>query len=415
MRTPGSASVDDLPHIVILPWLSLDEPVEFVRLRIFPRVQAVQRARDFCGKDLSDHVRAATSYFGSGSRYPRSFDKPPDALTDDDVWPELVAPSVVFLEGDTTLARVDDVVAALNFACMAANGAGPYTNAVVFERYDQTLALRPEYVVPSSRQMYGSKTSGACAINLLATRPHRCGEFQSPEPLHWDAVSLAVDDPAGARIIEAMRKLMAATQDLETIPEDLERSLYALALEKLLALTKAEKSVLRSGIFAERLAAGVDPKKAAKISNFDFQAARAQQLLLPLLGAPDPSIYFGYHIVRGLHAIRRERNDVWHAEERPVERYGFEKQQAVRLNLIWFRVTQALIVASLVEAGFAEADGRLALAPIGIEAWLSFIVEDDPRDPVIASATNELWAKAIIYSKSILENRATGAWRRYFA
>jgi hypothetical protein len=415
MRTPGLPSAGDLPRVIILPWLPLDRPAEFAGVRVLPRADAIERARSFRGADLSEHVKFATSYFGSGWRYPRSFDLPQDSLTDDDVQPELVVPSVIFVEGGTTLARVDDVIAALNFACMAANDEGRYTNAVVFERYLQTLALRPEYVVPASRQMYGSKTTGTRAINLLATRPHRCGDFQEPDAEHWDAMLRAMDEPSGARIMEAVRKLMAATQDLETIPEDLERSLYAIALERLLALTKTEKKKLRAEIVAERLAAGVGPKDAAKISDFEFQAARARQLLLPLLGSTDPSIEFGYHVVRGLHAIRRERNGVWHAERRAADLYDFEKQGAVRLNVIWFRVTQALIVASLVEAGFADPDGKLALAALAVEAWLSFICEADARDPAVASAANAFWSTARVCSDSILLNRATGAWRAYFS
>lgn len=196
MRTRGFPAVDDLPQIVILPWLPLHRPVEFAGVRIFPRGAAIERARSFGGRDLCEHVKVATSYFGSGSRYPCSLDLQQDALTDDVVRPELVEPSVIFREGDTTLARIDDVIAAVTFACMVANGGGRYANAVVFQRYVQTLALRPEYVVPASRQMYGSKTTGTRAINLLATRPHRCGEFQEPEPNDWNAIRRAMDEPA---------------------------------------------------------------------------------------------------------------------------------------------------------------------------------------------------------------------------
>ncbi len=415
MRTPGLPTADGLPQIVILPWLLIAQLSEFAGMRIYPRAAAIERARSFGGQDLAEHVKFATSYFGSGLRSPRSSYQQRDPLTDDDMNPDLVEPSVVFLEGDITQARVDDVLAAVSFACMVANGGARYTNAVVFERYLQTLALRPEFIVPMSRQMYGSKTTGTRAINLLVTRPHRCGEFQEPEPAHWDAIKSALDQPAGARIMDAVRRLVAATQDLETIPEDLERSLYAIALERLLSLTKSEERALRAEIVSERMAAGIALRKAHQISAFELQFARARKLLFPLLGSPDPSIDLGYHIVRGLHAIRRERNGVWHAEERPADLYDFEKQQAVRRNLIWFRVTQALIVASLVEAGFAGPDSGLALAALGIEAWLSFIVEGDARDPAAASATNAFWATADVCSDSILRNRASGAWRAYFS
>ncbi len=415
MRTSNFPSVDDDPKIFILPWLSLEEPTDFAGVSILPRADAIERGRSFADRDVSDHVRHATSYFGSGSRYPRSFDLPHDALTDDDVKPELVEPSVIFLEGDLTLERVDDVIAALNFACMAKNGGSRYTNAVVFERYIQTLAGRAEYIVPMSRQMYGSKTTTTRAINLLNTRPHRCGQFQSPDAEHWSAIAGALDHPAGARSMEAVRKLLAATQDIETIPEDLERSLYAIALERLLSLAEAEEKALRTEIVADRIARGVDAKKAAAVSSFAMNLFRAQKLLRPLLGPAVPAIEFGYHIMRGWNAIRRERNGVWHADEHAAEPYGFEKQRAVRLNLIWFRVTQALIIASLVDAGFADVNGNLALWVMAIEAWLGAIVEGDTRPPDVASATAAWWASTYIRSNSFLLNRDDGTWRRLFS
>jgi hypothetical protein len=330
------------------------------------------------------------------------------------VTPELVEPSVVFLEDDVTLERVDDVLAALNFACMGTTG-GRRTNAVVFERYVQTLAGRAQYVVPMSRQMHGSKTTATRAINLLTTRPHRCGEFQQPDAHHWNAIAAALDHPAGARAMEAVRKLMAATQDIETIPEELERSLYAIALERLLSLEHAEKKALRAEIVANRIAGGIDAKKAATVSSFTLQLVRAQKLLRPLLGPSDPTIEFGYHLMRGWNAIRRERNGVWHADRQSAEPYGFEKQRAVRLNLIWFRVVQALIIASLVEAGFAEVNGTLALGVMANEAWLGSIVENDGRDPDVASTTSAWWMTTYICSGSLLLRRDDGSWRRLFS
>jgi hypothetical protein len=82
VRTPNFPSADDDPKIFILPWLSLEEPTDFAGVWILPRADAIERGRSFEGRDVSDHVRHATSYFGSGSRYPRSFDLRQDALTD---------------------------------------------------------------------------------------------------------------------------------------------------------------------------------------------------------------------------------------------------------------------------------------------------------------------------------------------
>jgi len=142
MRTPNAVPTDDNPKIIILPWLSIDEPADFAGVRILPRRDAIQRARSFADCDLSEHVERATSYFGSGGRYPRSFDLAIDTLRDEDVLPQLVQPSVIFLDDETTIKRVDDTLAALNFACMARGEANRYTNAVVFERYIQTLVRR---------------------------------------------------------------------------------------------------------------------------------------------------------------------------------------------------------------------------------------------------------------------------------
>jgi hypothetical protein len=71
MRIPGRPPDDGEPKIVILPWLSLKQPTKFERVQILPRSDAIERARSFAGRDLSEHVKYATSYFGSGSRYSR--------------------------------------------------------------------------------------------------------------------------------------------------------------------------------------------------------------------------------------------------------------------------------------------------------------------------------------------------------
>lgn len=417
MRTLSAEPTDYSPKIVILPWLQIDEPTEFCGVTIFPRGGAIDRARHFADNDLSAHVEFATSYFASGWRYPRPSKMTEDNLnnlTDDDVTPEMVQPSVIFLEDHVTVRRTDDVLAALAFACMTANDGGRYTNGVVFERYIQTLVKNPEFIVPLSRQMYGSKTTGTRAINLLVCRPHRCGEFQTPDKSHWEAIGRALDDAGGARIMEAVRALVAATQDIETIPEPLERSLYAIALERLLALTKAESKSLRPQIVAERRAQGMSAEKSERLSPAHFQSKRARQLLRPLLGPEIPGLEHGYYIARALDAIRRERNGVWHPLPSPGDLYAFEKQRAVRLNLIWFKATQALIDASLVEAGFADKDGPLALGILAIEAWLGSITENDGRAPEVASSIGPWLYAAIVCYKSLLNRRDSGAWRDYF-
>jgi hypothetical protein len=154
MRTLNALATDDNPKIVILPWLALSEPADYAGVRLLPRPDAIEHGRTFEDVDVSEHVKCATSY----------------------------------------------------------------TNAVVFERYVQTLVQRPEYIVPMSRQMYGVKTTGTRAINLLATRPHRCGEFQPPEQHHWEAITRAIDDRSGARVMDAVRKVVAATQDIDVAP-----------------------------------------------------------------------------------------------------------------------------------------------------------------------------------------------------
>jgi hypothetical protein len=414
MRTLSDVPTESSPKVVILPWLSIGEPKDFAGVRIFPREDAIHHARSVYDCDLSEHVERATSYFGSGERYPRSVDLLLKSLRDEDVLPELVQPSVIFLNDVTTIERVDKALAALNVACMAASNAKRNTNAVVFERYVQTLVLDPEYIVPMSRQMFGSKTTGTRAINLLVTRPHRCGEFQAPQPDHWDAFAQALDAPEGARAIEAARNLLFATQDIETLPEDLERSLYAIALERLLSLKNAERKALEDEIVDERVRNGVSKTKARNVSEFDVQLRRAQNLLQPLLGPQVPTIKFGYHIMRAWEAMRRERNGVWHAEVRAADKYDFEKQHAVRLNHIWFRVAQALIIGSLVEGGFARRDDRLALAVLAIESWIGFISEDDARDPAVANAMNNWWATAITCSGSFMQSRDSAEWRAYF-
>jgi hypothetical protein len=412
MRKEDIDPTDASPRIVILPWLPLDEPATFADVIILPRKAAVAHARAFAGEDLSEHVRHATSYFGSGFRYANSFDtlKP----TDDDMRPQMVEPSVIFLEPPLTLKRIDDVLAAVGFSCMVRNGSGGDTNGVVFERYVQSLGKRPEFIIPMSRQMSGSKTTGTEAINLIVTRPHRCGEFRTPDEAYWEAVARALDDAAGSRVVAALRALVAATQDIETIPETLERSLYAIALERLLALGKTERDVLRKQIVTERVAAGMSVQNAEKISASTMQSARARQLLRPLLGPEVLGIQSGYHIANVLRAIRLERNETVHPEGRPAGLYAFEKQRTVRLNLIWFRAAQALVTASLVEAGLAGPDGRLALAVMAIEAWLGTLREGDPRTSEVASATNAWWSTAMICCKSLLMNRDSGRWRDYF-
>jgi len=66
------------------------------------------------------------------------------------VAPATVDPSVIFLNDTVTVTYVDDVIAALNFACMAANWESHYCNSLVFERYIQPLALQ-NVLAPVSR------------------------------------------------------------------------------------------------------------------------------------------------------------------------------------------------------------------------------------------------------------------------
>ncbi len=390
----GDGEGNEAPSIAILPWVNIHEPVSFRGIEILPRRRAIERGRSINGEDLSRHVEMATSYFCSGSRVFR-IDLPEPA----EVEPQFVEPAVVFLNDDVTVRSLDNALALLNFACMAANNVGTtYTNSTVFQRYLQGLKGDPgRILIPLSRRMFRTKWFATQAINLIEAKQYWSGEFQAPEPAHKEGMeALPLGDERADRILSALVTLMGATQEAETMSEELERSLYAVLLERLLHPIDIEEATIVAEINTERDAKGWKPLDADNISGFQYNLRLAKNVLRPLLHHEATGDEFGYHILRGWFAIREQRNAYFHPESRKADLFPFEKQEKVRGSLIRFRVMQALVVASMVDAGFVPEDSRLALVVPAIESWIAAISEDDPRESDVASATYNWWAHLLI-------------------
>jgi hypothetical protein len=394
----GEGEANGTPSIAILPWMNIYEPVSIRGIEILPRQLAIEEARSIDGADLSRHVEIATSYFCSGSRVFRV--DQPDPI---EVEPQFVEPAVVFLNDRVTVRHLDDALALLNFACMARNNVrSSYTNSTVFQRYLQGLKGDPgRILIPLSRRMFPTKWIATQAINLIEAKQYWSGEFQTPDPAHKEAMeALPLGDERADRILSALVTLMGATQEAETMSGELERSLYAVLLEQLLHPTDAEEAVIVAEINTERSAKAWKPLDAENISSFEYNLHLAKNLLRPLLHHEATGDRFGYHILRGWFAIREQRNAYFHPESRKSDLFEFEEQEKVRGSLIRFRVMQALVVASMVDAGFVPEDSRLALVVPAIESWLASIRKDDPREPEVASGTYNWWGHLWIAQRS---------------
>jgi hypothetical protein len=99
---------------------------------------------------------------------------------------------------------------------------------------------------------------------------------------------------------------------------------------------------------------GRKPLDADNIRDFEYNLRLAKKVLRPLLHHQSTGDQFGYHILRGWYAIREQRNAS--SRSRKSALVKFEAQEKIRGSLIRFRVMQALIVASIVNAGSVPED-----------------------------------------------------------
>jgi hypothetical protein len=272
-----------------------------------------------------------------------------------------VKPSVVFMTDDVTSERVEVASHVLTFAAVADNSSVFYANATTFEHFTQRIGGEPGGYARRTRRLHGSGLNGSMVHNVLDAKPAWCGSYQRHNARLAHALEAVIFTDEAKPIREALRAVMGALTDADSVDSRLERSLFARAAEMLLH---------RDG----------DPRngRAAK------QEQRGKALLRPLLELYDLD-FADPNIMKVWNAVRRDRNGYWHPEADDGPEYPFEKQIVVHFNLIAFHMIEALIIATLVALGSIEKDSKLKAFVPGIEHWISQIVEADSREPGEAS------------------------------
>jgi hypothetical protein len=168
-----------------------------------------------------------------------------------------------------------------------------------------------------------------------------------------------------------LRALIPATFDSDSYERDLEKSLYALALERLLhrkgqrVNRRAKQRNLSRRLLAQTLAA------VPMLSEPPQYEPRTFDLMFPETNAV-------------LEYIRDERNDFWHPERSKSVR-PLSSQLAIAPNLVAWRALSALLLACMAEAAKASLDPQLSNYIAAVEHWcteLPAMYHQPPQEPI---------------------------------
>lgn len=335
-------------RVVIYPWIDLKAPLTICGVDFLPRDVAIERAGN-----AGDHVAAASSYF---------YDYLMDGAPDFDGTPlslRRLVPSVVLLDDATTAERVERANLVWFFSVIFANNLGfRYANATTFQHFYQNIGGERGVYARRTRRMHGSKLDGAMLANVVDTRPVWCGNYHHPDATMLALLEEVIDRSDAEPIRECIAALLTATSDNDTVLSDEEHANFARAAERLLH-RPGQTSRTRSH---EQRTLG---------------AALLQQVV--------PSHCGTWQILEVRGAMRDQRNAFWHPEDRKGATHPFEKQTAVRPNLMAFHATAALLVAS--ERGLLGRDLGDGVTDYveAVEEWIAGIKENDPRLPDEAS------------------------------
>jgi hypothetical protein len=335
--------VNPIPkRIVIYPWIALKAPLTVCGVEVLPRAVAIERAGD-----LGDYVAAATSYF-----YDYLMDSAPD-FNGTPLRLRRLEPSVVFLDNTATTERVERANLVWFMSVLFANNLGfRYANATVFQHTYQSIGGELGVYARRTRRMHGTKLDGAILANVVDAKPVWCGTYHDPDATMLGLLEETIDRHDAERIRECLAALLTATTDNDAQLPDDEHANFARAVERLLQ----RRTQARRTRDAEQKALGTS----------------LLQQLLPRHSGP-------WQIMDVRDAMRDQRNAFWHPESRKNGTRAFEKQTAVRPNLIAFHATTSLLVASARELLGRDIGDALTDYVEAVEGWIAAIKENDPR------------------------------------
>lgn len=327
-------------RIVVYPWIALKAPLTVFGVEILPRAVAIERA--------GDDVGAATSYF---------YDYLTDGVSECDssaLKLRLVEPSVVLLDDTTTTERVERANLVWFMSVLFANNLGfRYANATVFHYFYQNIGGEPGVYARRTRRMHGTKLDAAMLANVVDTRPVWCGNYHDPDATMLALLEEVIARPDAEPIRECIAALLTATSDNDALLPDEEHANFARAVERLLHR----------------------PIQTNETRNKEQRALGAA-----LLRQVVPSHSGPWQIMGVRDALRDQRNAFWHPEERKNATRPFEKQAAVRPNLMAFHATTALSVATAGSMMGRGVGDKLTDYVEAVDEWIASIQENDPRD-----------------------------------
>lgn len=344
--------------IVVFPWLGLDKPCSVQRFEFVPASTAAEKHPAY-----ANALRAATSYFFDNQRVNDPFDEgAPTKLVP-------VEPSVIVLENPEDASDAYAATLALFFAVLFDNSTHRYANGTNFREFHQSLSPEFDGFGRRTRAMFGSRMLGTRPSNAIEVRPVWCGEWHAPNEEVLDLSLAALTAEGSEAIRRCLSALVPATYDSDEYESDLERSLYALALERLLH---------RRGKTKKR-----DSKKGLSGRLLGETLSRVRRLSEPpeyLLRSFDPT---APAIQKILSYIREERNDFWHPERRGKR--PLSHQQAVSPNLVAFRALSALILTCMADVLARPLPLGLINYVAAVEDWcdeLPQMYNEEARVPI---------------------------------
>lgn len=321
--------------VLICPWWELNEEFSFCGFEFMPKDMAIDRH-----PELAATIRGATQSFSTGYMFPD--DEHADAHflgKDVPLRPQLTRPTIVVPREETS---IDELLAAIDmiaFATTCKIGTGFYTNSAVFESRILHTNGASAFITEETRRMTGGALNLYAPSTRIETRPRHCGQYYSPDEEVLSALELLFRDPSREPFFKAFAALRQATRDDCFIPYELERSFFALVLSRLLG------DLLTSDSLEAHMA-----------------------VVIPLL---DSKVQGGAeNLLNAYRVTKYTRNEVWHPVSRTAARFPFESQMLVPLNVVLFRLVDAVVIARLIDLGLVSRDSKLGSKIEAINAWI---------------------------------------------
>ncbi len=342
-----------MPNVaIVLPWVSLNEPLRVGRVTIRPHSDALA----IVAPAQRDNLRAILASFADGYSARVASDLQSDHAS------AVILANYWTGDDEPDASEVDDAVAAVHslmFATIAENRATFRANGATFE-YEPHFDLDRQLAVRVRQHMEGWTFNAFDPSSTLCVRPRHAGPFHHEADAAFLDALMAWHGAQPSHVGLLFCALRGATSDSPDLECTIALALYAKAI----ALAASSP--------------GDD-------DNAPFLAPRLKALLAPLLGAEATGDGFGYNIVRAWDCTRDARNAAVHINlQRKGTRFAFECS-AASAELVAFRVVYAVTLARLVRDGFLREDAKLARDVAATEDWLAAI---GPGDFDVAKATD---------------------------